>query len=556
MFRVILTSGALILVCGLGFLLSCTQEAPPVSEKATGSDAGPAKTLVDKYTSFTLTADLSGLTDNQKAMIPILIDVAQIMDDLFWQEAYGSKQALIAGIEDPDLKRFAEINYGPWDRLDNNKPFVEGVGPKPAGAQFYPTDATREEIEGAEDASVRELYTMVRRDESGNLKGIPYHEYFEEETLLAAAKLKEAAKLAEDAGLKNYLSLRAEALLTDDYLASDMAWMDMKDNTIDFVVGPIEVYEDQMFNQKAAHEAFILIKDKAWSDRLAKYAALLPELQKGLPVDAVYKSEIPGSDSDLNAYDAIYYAGDCNAGSKTIAINLPNDERVQLEKGARRLQLKNAMRAKFEKILLPIADVLIVEEQRSHITFNAFFANTMFHEVAHGLGIKETVNDKGPVREAMKEMGSIMEEGKADILGLYMVSELLKQGHLEGDIQDFYVTFVTGIFRSVRFGASSAHGKANMMRFNFFQDMGAFTRDEVTGMYRVDFDKMPQAVEALSRRILMTQGDGDYEGAKAWIGEKGVVNETLKADLKRLEASDIPVDVVFEQGLPHLDLGE
>ena len=294
-----------------------------------------------------------------------------------------------------------------------------------------------------------------------------------------------AAELAEDPGFERYLELRADALLDDDYRASDLAWMEMKDNAIDVVIGPIETYEDQLFGYRAAYEAYVLIKDLAWSERLARFAQYLPELQAGLPVPDAYKAEIPGSDADLNAYDAVYYAGDCNAGSKTIAINLPNDEEVQLEKGSRRLQLKNAMQAKYEKILEPIADVLIDESQREHITFDAFFANTMFHEVAHGLGIKNTIDGSGTVQLALQEYASSMEEGKADILGLYMITELHRAGELgDVDLRDFYVTFMAGIFRSIRFGAASAHGKANMVRFNFFEEQGAFVRDPETGNNR------------------------------------------------------------------------
>ena len=419
----------------------------------------------------------------------------------------------MASIQDEAVQKFASINYGPWDRLDGNKPFIEGVGPKPLGAQFYPEDVVKEEIENAEDASLRDLYTLVRRGEDGSLTSIPYHVAYKTELERAAKKIREAAALAEDPGLKHYLELRAQALLTSDYYESDLAWMDMKDNTIDFVVGPIEVYEDKLLNYKAAFEAYVLVKDKAWSERLAKYADFLPELQRGLPVDDAYKTESPGSDSDLNAYDVIYYAGDCNAGSKTIAINLPNDERVQLAKGTRRLQLKNAMQAKFDKILAPITELLIAEDQRKHVTFDAFFANTMFHEVAHGLGVKNTINGKGTVREALKELGSAMEEGKADILGLYMISSLLKKGEIEGDIKDYYVTFIAGIFRSVRFGAATAHGKANMVRFNFFQEAGAFTREE-NGAYRVHFDKVEEAMAALTQKILTLQGDGGLRGRR------------------------------------------
>jgi hypothetical protein len=530
-------------------LVACNQK--PVTTAAEPATT-KADSLLTKYTTFQLSADLSGLSDKERQMIPILIEAAQIMDELFWYEALGDKQAFLDNIQDDKLRQFAIINYGPWDRLDGNKPFVPGFDDKPAGANFYPTDMTKAEFEAANLPDKTSLYTFLRRDEQGNLIAVPYREQFKEQVHKATTLLRQAAALAEDAGLKKYLELRAEALLTDDYQPSDFAWMDMKTNRLDVVIGPIETYEDQLFGYKAAHEAYILVKDMDWSNRLAKYASVLPELQRGLPVPNAYKAEKPGADADLNAYDVVYYAGDCNAGSKTIAINLPNDEDVQLKKGTRRLQLKNAMRAKYDKIMVPINEILIAEEQRQHVTFDAFFANTMFHEVAHGLGIKNLVKRKGTVREALKEHAAALEEGKADILGLYMIKQLHEKGELEGDLKDYYTTFMAGIFRSVRFGASSAHGKANMIRFNFFQEKGAFERLD-NGTYRVNFDKLEAAMTELSRLILTLQGDGDYAGVAKLVAEKGAIRPQLQADLQRVDAARIPVDIVFEQGLKVLN---
>ncbi|KAA3645611.1 MAG: Zn-dependent hydrolase [Bacteroidetes bacterium] len=508
---------------------------------------------LDKYVSVKLTTDISKLSDNQKKMIPILIEAAKIMDDIFWQEAYGDKESFLSSISDEKSRRFAEINYGPWDRLAGNEPFIDGVGPKPLGANYYPTDMSKEEFEAAEISDKASLYTLIRRDDSGNLISIPYHKAFETEVKKAAELLKEASKYADNAKLKEYLSKRAKALLTDNYFESDMVWMDMIDNQIDMIVGPIETYEDQLFGHKASHEAYILVKDMAWSERLAKYAAMLPELQKNLPVAEKYKSEKPGTDSQLAAFDVIYYAGDCNAGSKTIAVNLPNDEKIQLAKGTRRSQLKNAMQAKFDQILIPIANELIDESQRKYVNFEAFFANTMFHEVAHGLGIKNTLNGSGTVREALKEHASALEEGKADILGLYMVTQLHAKGELEGDIKEYYTTFMASIFRSVRFGTSSAHGKANMIRFNFFNEMGVFVRSDA-GVYKINYEKMNEAMNALSAKILKLQGDGNYDAVAALVNESMQIKADLAADLARLTNLGIPVDVVFEQGVEVLGL--
>lgn len=543
-----------LIVCSLMTLLafSCKEEKKEVvvNEEPTQTEM---EQNLSKYVTVKLTADISKLTDNERKIIPLLIKAADKMNELFWYESYGKRDSLMTSISDEDTKQYIKINYGPWDRLNGNQSFVEGVGPKPAGANFYPTDMTKEEFESANIDDKSSIYNFVRRDSLGKLYSIPYHKQFETEVKEVSDLLLEAAKLADDAGLKNYLELRAQALLDDNYQASDLAWMDMKTNALDIVIGPIETYEDAMFGNKAAHEGYVLIKDMEWSERLARFSSYLPELQKGLPVDDAYKQETPGTDSDLNAYDVVYYAGDCNAGSKTIAINLPNDEEVQLKKGTRRLQLKNAMRAKFDKIMLPIADVLIDESQRKHITFDAFFANTMFHEVAHGLGIKNTINNKGTVRTSLKEHSSALEEGKADILGLYMIQQLHSKGELKDDLKDNMVTFMAGIFRSVRFGASSAHGKANMIRFNYFKEKGAFQRNE-DGTYKVDFDKMVVAMEEMSNLILTLQGNGDYDGVAKLVTEKGVISTQLQADLDRLSDANIPVDVIYEQGTDVLGL--
>ncbi len=511
----------------------------------------PARSEI--YAPVTLTADLAWLSAKERTMLGLFMDAAAIMDGLFWRQAYGDKEALLRGLTDSKLRQFAEINYGPWDRLAENAPFVPGVGPKPLGAQFYPLDMTMQEFEAANLPESRSEYTVLRRDATGKLKVVPYHVEYADGVGKVAALLEQAAALAEDAGLKSYLAARAKSLRTDDFDSSDRAWLDMKTNRIDFVVGPIETYEDKLFGYKAAYEAYVLVKDMEWSKKLARYSAMLPELQRGLPVPEAYRAEQPGTDSDLNAYDVLYYAGDCNAGAKTIAINLPNDEAIQLEKGTRRLQLKNAMRAKFDKIMVPIANELIVPEQRRNVTFDAFFANTMFHEVAHGLGIKNTINGKGTVRDALKEQAGGLEEGKADVLGLYMVTKLLEKGEISGSLDDYYVTFATGILRSVRFGASSAHGQANMLRFNYFADRGAFARNPA-GFYKVDVQATRRAMDELSALILKLQGDGDYAALKKLSGELGVIRPELANDLARIASRNIPVDVTFKQGKAVLGL--
>ena len=538
-------------------IAACRRDAAPPPHAATTAMTTDDASLLSQYATVKLGTDTTVLTPDERKMLPLLIDAAREMNAPFWMETYGDKDSLMRHVTGADARQLVEINYGPWNRLANNAPFVPEIGAKPAGANYYPAGMTKEEFDSAAATSrargdsLRSLYTMVRRDANGRLTAVPYAKMFVKEHEAAARKLLEAAKLAKDPGLRTYLTKRAAALRTDDYQPSDYAWMAMKDNTLDIVIGPIETYEDELFGYKAAHEGVVLVKDKTWSARLAKYTRVLPALQKGLPVADAYKRDPVGTASDLNAYDVLFYAGQANTGAKTIAINLPNDEVVQQKAGTRRLELKNAMRAKFDVILVPIAKALIADDQQALINFDAFFENVMFHEVAHGLGIKNTIDGKGTVRAALKERAGALEEGKADILGLHMVQVLNAQGELgKEDIRSNYVTFLASLFRSMRFSAADAHGRANIAAFNFLQRLGAFTRDSATGRYRVDFDKFRAGSDSLAATILTFQGDGDYAGVGAFQQSYGVVTAQAQGDLARLAALKIPVDVIFDQGQP------
>ncbi len=504
---------------------------------------------IEGYAHFPLSSDLSALSENQKKMLAKMIAAARYMDTLFIWQAYGDPKELFSMDVSPDMMEYIHINYGPWDRLRGNEPFVPGVGPKPAGANFYPRDMSKEEFEAADLPEKSSQYTLIRRDENGKLISIWYHDRWRDLLSKSAKLLEEAAILAENPAFRKYLLLRSEALLSDDFIPSDRAWLLMDDNLLDLVIGPIETYEDELFGYKAAYEAYVLIKDKEWSKRLQKFASYLPYLQKALPVAEEYKREEPGTSAQLNAYDAVFYAGNSNAGSKTIAINLPNDEGLQQEIGSRRLQLKNAMKAKFDKILLPIADVIIDPSQRGNINFDAFFGNTMFHEVAHGLGIKNVLDGSSTVRNALRDLASAIEEGKADILGIYMITKLKEdKGELtDVSLESYYTTFLASIFRSIRFGSSSAHGKANLIRFNFFKEMGAFVKDE-NGFYKVNMEKFRDAIDALSARILTLQGDGNYKAVKSFVEQYGRMGDELKKDLERIKKAGIPIDIVFDQG--------
>ena len=521
----------------------------------TQQQESPMKAKVEEYAQVELKSDLvNNLNDKEKELVKIFFQVGEITDDLFWQQTFGDKSQLDT-ITDNYAKEFAIIHYGAWDSLDNNKPFLAGYGEKPAVCNYYPHDITAEEFDAFEDANKNSWYTVIRRNEDGSLKSVWYHEAYAEEIGRICALLEKAVTLAEDPGLKNYLEKRIEAFKTDDYLESDLAWMDMKDSKIDFVTGPIESYDDKFQETKASYESFILLKDEARSKDLAKFVAMLPALQKELPCAPEYKTFVPGTSSDLNVYDAVYYAGDCNAGSKTIAINLPNDERVHALKGTRRLQLRNSMKAKFDKILMPIGQLIVTPEQQKYLNFDAFFWNVTFHEVAHGLGVKQTINTNESVDAVMGTEKTSWEEAKADILGLFMVTKLIEMGEITNiTAEDAIATYIAGILRSVRFGAASSHGKANMMCFNYMEKAGAFSRD-TKGQYVIDFGKAKEAMNGWAALILQTQGDGNVEFATKYRAENGGITPALQADLDKINGAGIPRDITFIQGADIL-LGE
>lgn len=518
--------------------MSCTQQKE-----------SPMKAKVEEFAPVELKSDLaSGLNDKEKELVKIFFQIGKITDDLFWKQTFGDK-SLLDTISDSYAKDFAMIHYGVWDRLDNNKPFIEGYGEKLPMCNYYPHDITLEEFNAFEDENKDSWYTVIRRNDDGSLKSVWYHEEYAEEIGQICTLLEKAVALAENPGLKNYLEKRIEAFKTDDYLASDLAWMDMKDSKIDFVTGPIESYDDKFRETKTSYESFILLKDEERSKDLAKFVSMLPALQKELPCAPEYKTFVPGTSSDLNVYDVVFYAGDCNAGSKTIAINLPNDDRVHALKGTRRLQLRNSMKAKFDKILMPIGELIVTPEQQKYLNFDAFFWNVTFHEVAHGLGVKQTINGKGSVDAAMGTEKTSWEEAKADILGLFMVTKLVEMGEITNIMsEDAIATYIAGILRSVRFGAASSHGKANMMCFNYMEKAGAFTRDD-KGQYVIDFEKAKEAMNGWAALILKTQGDGDVEFATKYRAENGSITPALQADLDKINSAGIPRDIRFIQGV-------
>ena len=508
---------------------------------------------VEEYAWFDLTADLSKLSESERQLLPIFFEIGQIMDDLFWEQTFGDK-SILDTISDPWMKEFALINYGPWDRLNEEKPFVPGYGPRPAMANYYPQDITKAEYDAFADPLKSSHYTILTRDADGKLKTVGYYEAYKEKLDRVCELLDQAIEIADNPTMKKYLVERKKSLQTNDYFPSDMAWMDLRNSNIDFVFGPIENYDDGFNSVKTSWEAFVLVKDVDASTKLAKFVKMLPQLQKELPCDPAHKTYVPGTSSDMNLYDVVFYGGDCNAGGKTIAINLPNDDNVQAKKGSRRFQLRNAMQAKFDKIMKPIGEMIIEPSEQNNISFDAFFWNVTFHEVAHGLGVKQTINGKGSVDEAMQTENSSWEEAKADIIGLNLVCNLIEKGEISDiTVEEAITTYIVGLLRSVRFGASEAHGIANMMCYNYMFENGAFTRNG-NGTYHINYEKARKAMEGWIALILKTQATGDFEFAAQYSKENGAIKADLQKDLDRINKAGIPRDIRFRQGLDVLGL--
>jgi len=578
----------LVFILFFGILGAKAQKSNPVKANRINTEAVkdyPVAKSLASYKSLPLKADISTLTDVQKQTLRHMIDAAKVADEIFWLQAWGDKKILLDNVKNDTFAKFIMLNYGPWDRLNDNTPFVQGVGEKPKGANFYPKDITAEEFEKWNNPDKNNPYTIVQRNYGGNLVAVPYHTVYEEKIREMVKHLSQAANTirAEDDRLANFLIERCNALMQSNYNNSDIHWLGLLNNRLDIIIGPIENYEDEFQGSRTAFESYVMIRDMAWTQKLEKYVSLLPSLQQSLPVDAPYKPALamnspqplpssgsndallvveappPGAPdglkpgSSLAVFDVVYYAGHNNAGSKTIAVNLPNDETLQQEYGTRRSQLKNVMQAKFDNMVKPIANLMLSEQQAANVNFDAFFNNVMFHEVAHGLGVKNTVNGKGTVREALGAGFSPIEECKADVLGLYMVTKLLESGELMGNVDDFYITFVAGTFRSVRFGATSAHGKANMIIFNTLVSKGAISRNKV-GKYFVNVPQMKKVISNLAAELLTLQGDGNKEGVSNMLHTYAVISETLKLDLAGIEKAGVPIDLIFEQGTDLLGL--
>ena len=499
--------------------------------------------------------DDSQLDENEKKALKLLVKAAGYMDKIFLHQVYSKNEALekeLLESKNPayrDLYDYFKINFGPFDRLDDDIAFINTKEPKPKGANFYPEDITKAEFdkwltEHPEDKQAfASNFTIIERKD-GKLTAIPYSQAYAEHLKPAADLLKQAAELIDNKSLETYLTSRADAFLSNDYFQSDMDWVDMKDHNIEIVIGPYEVYEDALFGYKAAFECFITLVDKEESEKLSALAKYLDDMEKNLPYDDKYRNFNRGSSSPVIVANEVFTAGDTKAGVQTTAFNLPNDERVREAKGSKKVMLKNVARAKFDKCWIPIVNHVLAESDLPYISFDAYYNHVLMHEISHGLGpgIIEKNGVKTTVNQELRDLYSVIEEAKADILGLWNLGFMIDKGFFPKELKDkMHVSHLGGIFRSVRFGTNSAHGGANLIQLNYIMEKGGFQYNEETGRYSVNHDKVHEAVRSLSHDVLMIEALGDYEQAKAFVKKYKTVQPSLAKALETLK--DVPIDI-------------
>ena len=547
-----------LILMTLVFVIGCGEKKEIKLEK---KDVNYVKAQLQKFAPVEIAFDKKILSEKDQQVVEKLVEAANYIDRIFLRQVYSKNEEILQTLEnsrDANEKVYLDyfkIMYGPFDRLNENTPFLVSE-PKPKGANFYPENLTKDEFHNwlenhpKDKEAFESNFTIIRRD-GDKLKAIPYSEAYKDLLKPAAKLLKQAAELSENESLKKFLSSRADAFLSDDYFQSDMDWMDL-DSQIEIVIGPYEVYEDELFGYKAAFEAFITVVDPVESQKLQIIGKYLNEMEKNLPYAEKYKNFDRGSSSPIKVVQEIYTAGDTRAGVQTLAFNLPNDERVREAKGSKKVLLKNVQEAKFEKILMPIVEKVIAENQLPRVSFNAYFNHILLHEVSHGLGpgtLTLANGEKTTVNKMLKDAYSTIEEAKADICGNYNVQFLIDLGVLPKKLEEsLYVTFLGGIFRSVRFGINEAHGMANMIQFNFLMENNGFNYDENTGKFSVDQEKARTAVRNLAHVLLTIEAEGNYNAAKQLIENYGVMTEEMKAALDKL--NDIPVDIkpIYEVG--------
>jgi hypothetical protein len=550
-------AGVIGAVCAL--LLAACEGAKVDYEAAKDGASGmpPLEAAIARFAPTDISADTARLTPGDRQALGKIIQAATLLDPLFLRQVWRGNDSLHAELQrDTSAEGRARLHYfrinaGPWSRLDTDAPFVAGVPrEKPAGAGYYPEDMTKQDFEswvsGLDSASRRRaegFFSVIRRGDGRSLRAVPYSEEYRELLEPAAQLLREAAALTTNASLRKYLELRAAAFLSDDYYASDVAWMDL-DAPIDVTIGPYETYEDELFGYKAAFEAYVTLRDDAESAKLQRFGRHLQELENNLPIEPKYRNPKLGAAAPIRVVDEVYASGDGNHDVQTAAFNLPNDERVIREKGSKRVMLKNVQEAKFNKTLVPIAAVVLDSANRADLSFDAFFTHILAHELMHGLGPHDigTGAQATTVRKELKELYSAIEEAKADVTGLWALQYLIDNGVLEKSLERaMYTTFLASMFRSVRFGITEAHGRGVAMQFNYLRRAGAIATSSDSSTFHVDPAKIKDGVRDLAREILTLQALGSYAKAKEMLDTYAVVSPELQRALDRLKG--VPVDI-------------
>jgi hypothetical protein len=519
-----------------------------------GSDQ--LKTMTARFAPVDLSADVSKLPANERQALARLVEAAKVMDTLYLRQVWAGNETMLLNLlqDTSDLGRarlhYFLLNKGPWSRLDHDEPFVAGAPPKPPQANFYPPDATKEQVEewistlsGAQRTFATGFYTTIRRNTEGKFIAVPYSYEYQGELAHAAALLREAAALTKQPTLKTFLEKRAQSFLTNDYYDSDVAWMEL-DASIEPTIGPYEVYEDEWFNYKAAFEAFITVRDDEETNKLARFGAELQEIENNLPIDPKYRNPALGGLAPIRVVNVVFSAGDGNRGIQTAAFNLPNDERITAEKGAKRVMLKNTQDAKFEKVLVPISRVALRPKDQATVDFDAFFTQILMHELMHGLGPHNIVAGERPttVRQELKETYSTIEEAKADISGLFALQFLVDRGKLDKKFeQTMYTTYLASMFRSIRFGVNEAHGRGVAIQMNYFLDNGGVTA-AADGTFAVNPARIKQNIIDLTRELMTMEAVGGYVDAKQMIAKMAVVRPSVQRVLDKL-ANSVPVDI-------------
>jgi hypothetical protein len=515
--------------------------------------------ILDRLAQFApteITFDENLLNDEQKQVLEKLVMAAKAIDKIFWKQASHVGLEVLQDFENADhpaakdFLRYLTINFGPFDRLDENKPFI-GTDPKPAGAGFYPPDMTKEYFEGYVTGNpdmkqeLEGTYTVVKK-QNDSLIAIPYNEAYKEDLEVVAKYLREAAEISTEEQFKAYLIQKADDLLANEWYKSDTMWIDLEGNLLEILIGPYEVYEDGLFGLKAAYESFVYINDFAEMAKLKAYLDYLGEMQSLLPVEPKYKNaKIEGLASPLNVVLEVFAAGDTKSGVQTLAFVLPNEERIREEKGTKKVFLKNIQEAKFDKVLVPISNKVLAEEDAQHVSFYAYFTETLLHEISHVFGSNYITLEDGTettVRKELADKYSAIEECKATIVGMHNVPFLIEKGLIpEQNAREIYTTYLAGMFRSIRFGAHEAHGMGTLMQLNYHRKTGAFVYDAETQKFSIDMEKMKDSITEMAQKILILEGDGNYENAAAFIAEYGEVDDVIQGLLDGL--TDIPVDI-------------